>query len=550
MRHQTIRFALWLEVEGKTTPLSQVSVAFERNRIPQAQVSLPVGYALPGLTPSPAMALGHNTVGPIPAKICMSAKPISGTDPRAQAPESERIVLFDGDITGLGYKHARGGFQLIARLTHWLAALNYASAISTQSHPSNPAKFMFDGNLNIQLTPRNPAARPHYVTTTRYQVLVSDANIRNDLWGQGILPILQELVSQPRLNLTNVRTLANDTVGEDCKAALARFLTAADGDKFTLPVDIDAVSIASVADAIRSDLAGYDEDSQMHFQGMANTTIWEWLLGYLHSAYMFSIVPFPGSAGVVPFVPGLRDVWNPTADQYTITQRDHDFRDISGEIIRPLRATGVYAEVGNLTGGDLSIPPARDVAFGGLFPPADVINKDDRPQNKGVIRLLRAPRWLSGMVMPYRSTELPRADATNPDAADEEPSDAVKTSRTARSEANQVIQHVAHTHYANEVFAGRQGQIAGPVRFDICPGSTISISGVKNDQANDITGVRYGSVLRTEMVFDADSDPPQATTNFVLGYVHTQEEHDDEYLCVERHPLYGSTFPGHHLIEL
>jgi hypothetical protein len=50
-------------------------------------------------------------------------------------------------------------------------------------------------------------------------------------------------------------------------------------------------------------------------------------------------------------------------------------------------------------------------------------------------------------------------------------------------------------------------------------------------------------------MFDADSNPPQATTNFVVAHVRSQKEFDDEVIAVKEHPLYEHIFDGHYLID-
>jgi hypothetical protein len=95
--------------------------------------------------------------------------------------------------------------------------------------------------------------------------------------------------------------------------------------------------------------------------------------------------------------------------------------------------------------------------------------------------------------------------------------------------------------YVSELLKNRYGDISGPVRFDISPGTTLKMEGTSG--AFGGTGeARYASVVRTSHFFQAQQQ--KCYTAFRLAHIRTEAENNDDAYSTERHPLYTNIWNG------
>lgn len=540
MSYQTIKFQLWALVDGAEIELTQTSLSYEMNRIPQGIAVFPVGRKLPGLQPSAAHDIAAKENLRVPIKIFLEATPISNNEEASTL--NGTYTIFEGYITGIGYRRGTTRYQLAAQLQHWLVDLNESSSLSESSHPHNPAQFTFNAAI---ADPNTGAKLRHFLSRTVAQRHLSLGTIQSDLWGEGIRKWYEDLTGTDRLNVQELGASGNDDPEGLSKAALGRF-----DDRFKTPLNIAGADGTALARAIWGDISvsTYDPGNNNTYQAMANVTLWDKLVGDLGPTYMFSVIPFAEKAAVVPFIPGLRTPWNPgNGTKYTIMGRDLDFVDMNAKLPRALRALGIFAGRGFISGANLKPNDYwKKPHIGGMY-----VGRDD-----GMVMFKQAPRWLSEAVSPFvfskgttTANGKAHADNIHPDAGDA-PEDATPLEIKEKHET--LMNNMAQALYANEILKGRVGQLSGSVRLDVCPGSTVSIEGAVDRFIKGQTPageLRYATIVRTSLYFDGESDPQRAGTGFNLAHIRNQKENENDDTSVAAHPLYTTTFPGFHLIE-
>jgi hypothetical protein len=512
---------MWLEIDGEEVDISHASLSFALNTIPTARFVLATGVRAKTGVISKAMELAETTQLLIPGKVFLQGNQ-GAVSERGTLQLNGRYQLFDGYVTGIN-GHIGGGLNLQATMTHWLSDLNYSSAISAGSSPENPWQFSFNAALHPAIGGETPTG--HFLPVTMVQQNIGQEEVQRDLWGEAILPWLKELASEDRINLQEFGR--NDTPNKDVQRALDRFA----GDK--LPLQLGDVDYVDVARAISEDIAGTldPNTNSNHLMALANTTIWDKLIGELSPLYRFAVVPFPTKAKVVPFTAGLRTTWR------NMLNRDETSVDLSTQLIRPLGGLGIYGSFDSGVGAFLpgeSTPP--ELHIGGQF-----VAKN---QN-GMILLKRAPRWLDSVILPsVVSTGIiggsAVADGMLPNAGEAPPSTAVTRAKAVKNAFDQMAQSM----FIDEVLRHRVGLVVTPLRFDICPGSMITFQG---HNSTGKRGIRHGTVIAVSYTVDAEQR--SATTVYNVAHVRKDSENKDDDFSLDRHPLYDRVWAGDQLIE-
>jgi hypothetical protein len=96
------------------------------------------------------------------------------------------------------------------------------------------------------------------------------------------------------------------------------------------------------------------------------------------------------------------------------------------------------------------------------------------------------------------------------------------------------------THwYMSEILQQRYGELSGPLRFDIAPGSIVKIETPIRDREHETNNENlYASVM--SVTFAINADKATAGTSFSIAHTRTQEELDSDY-STDTAPLYGKT---------
>jgi len=550
MKYTALEYSLYAEINGQIVDVLRAMCAYELNRIPKATIVVPLGVNAHTLQQATSATVLGGTALQLPVKLYLEIGRKSGaTNSEAIVPKG-KYLLFEGFVTGIGYRQLRGQLGLSADLTHWLSGLSFASALSESSHPSNPADLTAPPHIIPPGDAVGGGMSMHWLNKTLVQASIHESDVKEDLWGKVLYPWFVSLTQANRMLFDPELfgpVAKNDSKNREAAAALSRFV----GDKLPFDTKSDDGKDADIAAQIIADdisLATSDPASTAFtFAAMANTTLWDKLVGDLAQRYLFSVVPYPDRAKVVPMIPGLREVYKPRHGKYTIAARDVLMLDTTSYLQRPLRAVGMLSGLVNdagfaMAGGDpLS---SRDQLYG-MF-----LGRDD-----GMVMFKRAPRYLAGTGIAWlggaaaAGVAAVKSTAMHPRAGEDGP--AIGKLPTWRKARKAMLDRLAHALYVYESIRGRVGSLVSPVRFDISPGSNISIEGTENwvGHKDKLAGkAKIATVSRVSYTFNGEQGVAQTT--YQLSHVRTEEENEKETMSIDRHPLYDRKWLGDTLVPL
>lgn len=563
---------------------------FELNAIPSAVVSVALGRRADDVTRASRIHYFLNCMKlQLPATVWCEACADADSEGESQDFNpwpTGQFKIFEGYVTGSGFRRSTQGADLSLSLTHWLADLNFSSALSRQSHPLNPAQFFFPANFGANSIANTggggiPLSAPFMVGIEMATPFFQVSTVMQDFWGgdpclqyhskwqaNGLKSWLLYMSQWDRINQYEIEARgggegpAGIDWGQNWEAcrALSRFEPNAVGPDFNeagcgyilgVPLGfknttgIDTYLTISIADHI-----GHES-----LEAYSNVTLWDKLSGQFHADYMFSVVPLVEKALVVPFVPGL-STQSPTTSlvHRTLQTSDYESMDTQSMLPRPLRAVGILIGSNDQGGGSLTgDQSAQYVGFGGWFdkmtgPPA---GDGDPAYRRGLIMFKGGPRWLNTIV-PYdmtteSSTGLFGTIRAATDWLAGGPS-SIQPPRQILQGAKPVWDLYARTVYIHEVLKLRQGTISGPVRFDIAPGSTLRVETAEDQFVKEIvqcegpgnpccvTNYMWCQVLRVSTTIDSQN--MRAFTTFYVAHCRSEDENNDPATSIPYHPLW------------
>lgn len=526
---------MWANVGGEIVDIVDFQCIFSINEIPRAIANIPVGREVRTLLPATSHLIATETQIMIPTNVYIQVGYGSGAT-NTILPVGT-YLLFAGWVTGIGYRHSYDGLQMTLEITHWLSALSFASTMCQGSHPSNPSAFTFNQRLMMQ-----QGAQAHIFPTTMGHVFFDGPKITNDLWGQSIKPWLEFLVGSRRLDQNTVGGNHNDSANSDAAAALNMF----QGDM--LPFDPSISNAGSIAQSIGNDIVyGTLQPNDVFgtMSALAQTNIWDKLIHGIAPNYRFAVIPFPHKALVVPFTAGLRNFWDPWGINYTFLARDLDTYNVNAMLQQPLRAFGFNVGHG---GAHFDVQEPND------WDPGDMggwyVARDD-----GLVVIRQAPRWLSEFAPPSAYSDLTVGVGGNvrgdgPNWPDEGVPPTAKSTKTLKAEQKTVLDRLAQASFVSEMLHHRSGRISGPLRFDVCPGSTVKIEGTAGAF---LAGVdphgepRWATVSRVR--YGISAQKPLAIVQYELSHIRTALENASDDTSVARHPLYDRIWVGDYMLQ-
>lgn len=557
-----MEFDLTVEIDGSEYRCADVSTSFALNRIPSARCNLAIGREARYLE----RAKVHDTADQLntmkPTKIRLIPKgewrPEDGDIPgfapgEGRWTEAGPQVIFDGYLTGTGWRKQRGRVRYGISLIHWLSDLSFSSSFSNQSHPGNPTRFRWRASFGPQGT--RTGTKGHFITGHVSNALFTPGNIQNDLWKEVLHKMFCEMSKQDALSKFGPDACVGlGGANTEAQNALKR-IEVAMGDRDEVGADCEAGSKSPYFKALKMELGSIPEiiaKSISFFcrhrtvEGYFHSTIWDNIVGILGPSLMFAVVPRVETAMIVPFVPGLRTTFDEEfGNGKVLDVKDITYIDVNSFIPRPLRAVGV------LQGGTSSRTGVHDrvplKVLGGCFACEEV--------EKGMVIYKPPPRWLENApAHGHRMKKTALADrpgsSTTPVApGSAEGDDNGETPASATNKAVDYYKRVAKYYYAQEMLRGRHAAIQGKLRFDLAPGTSVKI---QNQDPIHIEGDKLaadlvGSISRVGCVINAEA--ANAGTAFHLEYVRTAEENQSDCTSIENHPLYKTQFSGAPLLH-
>jgi hypothetical protein len=542
VNYTSMKFGVWAVIDGQEIDLVQFSVSYELNAIPTCTGMLPVGYrVIPPYDPSPAHQITTGIQLQIPMQVYCEIGDIEGTS-TPSVPAQGIYTLFDGYVTGVGYRRTYDGYSMTVEGTHWLSDLSYSSILSKTSSPANPTQFSFNASMNLGAGGLNAGEDvEHGLVSTMLFDDATESNINEDLWGKTIQPWLEDLASTDRIADDLMTALGgnadNDTEDNAVATALGKF----DGEPLPFKTEEFSTGGDTAASMIARDLACTLQPTANITDGLAHQTFWDKIVGQYVPTYMFSVVPYPTYAKVVPFIPGLRDNWDPNGDGVTFPARDIEVQDMSCALPRSLRAVGIFGGYGSRAGaympGEDDVIAADTLNIGGFYMAEDV--------KTGMVLMREAPSFLWDAAVAYQFTDQVtkiRGNAfAHPNAGDDPNNGTNKMPANIKKDVAAMLDQVAHATYVNEILKNRWGDISTTLRFDVAPGSSVSLEGTSG-AFGESGETRYAQVLRVAHSFDAQQQ--QCRSQFKLGYMHTEAEHEQDQFTTDAHPFYTTTWTG------
>jgi hypothetical protein len=562
------------------------SSEFEVNGIPSAQVSVAIGRRADRTDKAAEIHYYVNDMKlQLKAWVWCLADTSAGTDidPNFQFWPEGKFRIFDGYVTGTGFRRNDNGAELTLGLTHWLTDLNFSSTLSRQSHAMNPAHLYFPANVALTST----FTGGEFISGTNITTMTGESLalpyfegniVREDFWGgfplsdvnrklSGLKDWFTNLTHWDRLNSAEILNLTSTPISsfrpsynwEACRA-LSRFEpnasyneTEEEGYILGIPVSF---SNAGALNSFISESLGRTVGRDT-FDSSTGVTIWDKLSGNMQSEFKLSIIPLVEKALVVPQIACLSTKDDSLVHRILRTPH-YESIEMSGTMPKALRAVGLFANRASQSGDGFGQPRGRPVSIGGWYDRST--SSDDPRFNEGLIMFKSLPAWANFIHDRFYSpTSTGAGGGTVQTVASVTAGAAAPVSEPAAliSAAKSIWDLLAKTYYIQEVFKGRQGTISGPVRFDIAPGSTLKVEIAEDtfvrDIVNDLefTGAEdpnvvcnddyytffYCNVMRVSTIIDAQN--MRAATVYYVGNIHSEVENQDPGTSVEAHPIWS-----------
>lgn len=531
MGWQSVKCRAYAVVDGVEMEVVDLLVTYELNTIPRCVFTVPVGREVRSLGASNI----HRKVNELSqlksVSLFVQIQSLGQQFGGDQFPRGYQRI-FQGYATGTGYQRAEGGARFVIQAKGWLVDLDYTSSLSATSHPQNPGQFTYQATT---FSYGGGGAGSGTTGTCCWGPFGKDTILNRkgleDFWDGGLKPILEEIAGTDTFVRERFaeKTNVNESNNDSALKALKRIKNAPD---IPLTLKLKGADREIVADAILETLL------TTTFESFANSTMWGKLVGEIAPLFMFSLVPRPDDALVVPFVPLLRQPY------ITIYADEYDTSDLDAELERTLQAVGILAGIRADMGYSLRMD-AYNIGIGGWFQP------DSLPD--GMILLRNGPPWLSNPIMADRYTTDAVGAGNEPVSNALAPGKGKALSRKrpgqAAKEQKEIIDNYAQYVYAYEAIKGRQGQLSGKLRFDIAPGSMVKIECarerfIRNDELGQS---RYAAVTRVTIGLNAEAQ--RAGTAFSLAHIRNEAENAENATSLEAPPLWENKFTGAPLLD-
>lgn len=558
------------ESEGVALELLQASVDFGINEIPSASAVVAVGRQADRVSVLSAI---HYLVKNLKLFLAISlyakietraAQGPHDTWPVDEAGNPKAFRIFDGYITGTGFKKTPQTVEFHCAMIHWLSDLNFSSVLSRSSSPKNPGQISFDPSLpNMpNAGARTPAlfSNGHGSALTQAMPLMGGATLKADLWGNtsslptdpkrkvgaaaigvgGIKQWLTEVCRNDRINWREIQFGACGTPPSsvaaknvEALAALSRIEPLDNGyiDGVPLAMD-DRPGLENIAAQIATQI-GLDT-ATLH-----NHTVWDKLVGQFGPTLLFSLIPQVEKALIVPNAPGLRRHWA------TVFANDYDYYERSDLIPRPLRGVGLFVGREFAAGGQIGLNNAPVHNTVGAY-------YENPNRRNGLVEWREAPRWLATIPLPHMYSPARHGflAATTLDAkkgnVPNQPPPKCKFNRIRALWCD-----YARSLYIQEILRNRTGRLSGKLRFDIAPGSIIKIEEPEEPFVLETLGDKpsyvFAQALRVSCVLDAER--MKAGTAIQFAFTRDEEENVDDSFSLDRHPLWQNNWYGAPLVN-
>lgn len=509
-----------------------ISASFALNTIPTATIIAGVGYN--PLRPGGGAATIHGSLDKLEQRqrVVVELTITGGAGNTTKIPPPGKYKIFDGFLAGIGIQRSYNQFNYVLNLIHWLDDLNNSSMVAGNWFPGVP-----DDYTALALQQGVGASGPVQnsgpsVTINKNEFALG--NITSDLWEKSIKPVFRGIAAAggaltlaPNPELINNAALdaLNRMPGNSSNYTPLAFLSNND---------------------ISGAIATYFVRSIKNTVGQ--TSFWGKLISDICPQFLFAISPAVDWALPIPFCSGLR--WQPGGIEINID--DYSHANCNANMSQIIESVNILYPITTQNGSDRRSPNGppiiRSYAPAAQYPPQTII--DQNPKRKRGLRLFKQPPiWFEHLADGALAGGLSGGNAST--AAAPAPAGGQQGGNQPPTAASQypvnktLIENFAKQWFINEVLQHRYGEISGPIRFDIAPGSIVKIGLPPSDPmavspgesiVASVIGVSY--VINSERAF--------AGTSFTLAHTKTQDENDSATtdFVGDTPPLYRTGWPG------
>jgi len=261
-------------------------------------------------------------------------------------------------------------------------------------------------------------------------------------------------------------------------------------------------------------------------QHFAGHTFWEKLVGQFAPLLGWAVVPMVRRALVIADLPSFRDgFWR------SVQPTEYFSFETTSVLDQALRGVGVVLRTQPQTNAGSGDPAAGIPQLAGYFGPipSETSSQTDplARLQRGSIQIIAAPPFAQVPVAPLAAGMQQGSGASN------------------LGQIRQFLDRYAQLYYSQAVLRLRNGILAGRLRFDIAPGSIVTVkpSRERLAEGDDFFAVPLvGCVNRVTVTINASA--AAAMTTLELGHVRRENDENQSHLTVAQHPLFGRALHG------
>lgn len=556
------KFKVWATITTDSGPITfddvvSVSASFALNTIPTASLVVAVGRNV--ITGKPA------TIHEAQARIKPRDKVIVKMRITHGAGDDTKLLdgtytIFDGFFVGIGYQRSQNQANYVLHIAHWLDDLNNSSAVNGNWFPSVPFDYaqsaLYGKIAEVESYAPNPTVADDIVKPDLAQ---------EDLWELVIKPLFVRLAGMPGglVAQSSKRTNTDSGTNDAALSALARM--PGDGMKYYKKLGLKLNDIGG--QNLANSFAQYF--TRTIGTSFVQNTFWAKLVSEYSAQFFFAVAPAVSWAMPVPFCAGLR--WSANGgkiikpDEYNYA----NFNSNMSQLIRSVEIAYASTERDGLQIPDMpptiGDPPPSYYFPCGVFPPTEPNAVGHKQLDNGLRLFKMPPNWAQSIEASTLAALKASMEATSTAAPNTPDGNNLPAGvNSAGVAADSVISSVhlfAQHWYVTEVLQQRSGELSGPLRFDIAPGSIVKIITPARDSAITAEATNASATTKAEeeyviasimsVSYVINAERATAGTSFTIAHTKIKREiAPGSIYAVNTPPLYKEAWHGMPLAEM
>jgi hypothetical protein len=448
-------------------------------------------------------------------------------------------TVFDGFFIGIGYQRSENQANYTLSLVHWADDLNNSSAINGNWFPGVPHDYAQQALIDIA-KPGAGAEADGAPICRLDKTIPTRANAEEDIWEKVLKPTLTALAK-----FSGGLLQTPGTQDERNSAALAAFeRMPGKGKKYYKPLGL---SLADGVGAANFDLSFTSYIGQSLNDSLAQNSFWAKIVAEYSGQFLFALSPAVDWVLPVPFCAGLR--WTDAAK--TIKATDYNYASFNANMSQIIESVSIIYPYDSFTGA-VRTPDSPPATRPSHYKPA--ASYPDFGNKKGVagLRLFKnTPDWLAKLSPAAalgQSATVERRSLAVGNKGGETVGDLEDVEEAYKKYAS-IVERYAKHFYLTEVLQQRYGELSGPLRFDIAPGSIVKIFTPARDRALGVGETEFvvASVISVSYVINAER--AMAGTSFAIAHTKIEKELQSDLYSAESPPLYKEAWYGGPLAE-